>query len=96
MQMSGRIFAWLSRKIFNYPFALFYVTSLHPKTSLEIYCNSEEIDGNDSDCAATELVDIEITPPTTTAANVALTTLERYLISPGADETPTKCSLAKK
>ena len=47
--------------------------------------DSEDNDGNESDDAVTELIDVEVTPPTTAAANQALITLERYLTSRGAE-----------
>ena len=57
-----------------------------PVTVRDLQSGSEDDDVNDSDCAATEQIDIEVTPPTTAAANEAINTLERYLISRGAEE----------
>lgn len=48
--------------------------------------SSEDDEGNDSDCAATNSINAEATPPTTAATNEALNTVERYLISRGAQE----------
>lgn len=47
----------------------------------DLQSDSEDDEGNDLECAVTHLVDVELTPPTTVAANEAMTTLERYLIS---------------
>ena len=65
------------------------ITAEVPKEAVtvrDLQGGSEDDDVNDSDCAAAEQIDFEVTPPTTAAANEATNTLERYLISRGAEE----------